>query len=201
MGISNESMTDSLHTLATWLAGEYENSAQAIAEPIWFVNLRLWYRPLAHRLEGNLAFFAEQANVLQLDQPYRQRIAVLEADQERLAIQYWAFRHPEQFRGAGTAGDRLSQITLADLEALPGCRLTVTVAPSLFRAELEPGSRCCFQYQGKTRQVVLGLEVSPNQLKSFDRGVDPETGDGLWGALMGPYQFIKCRDFSPELPL
>jgi hypothetical protein len=193
--------SQNLLTLARWLAGEYENRDQAIADPVWFVNLRLWYRPLPQRLEGKLAFFAEQANVLQIQNSYRQRIAVLHEQDAQIVVQYWAFQHPEHFRGAGQDGDRLSKITLQDLEPLPGCRLTVTFTGTIFRAEPAPNAKCCFQYEGQTRQVVLGFEVSPTQFLSFDRGVDPETGRSLWGALMGPYQFRKCQDFGQELPL
>lgn len=193
--------SSALLTLARWLAGEYENRDQAIADPIWFVNLRMWYRPLPHRLDGNLAFFAEQANILQLENAYRQRIAVLHEADSQLSVQYWAFRYPEQFRGAGRDGDRLASITLDDLEPLPGCRLIVTSTATTYRAEPEPDTQCCFQYDGATRQVVLGFEVSNTQFLSFDKGVDPETGRRIWGALMGPYRFTKCRDFASELPI
>lgn len=187
-------------TLAQWLAGEYENRDQAIADPVWFVNLRMWYRPLPHRLEGRLAFFAEQANALQVENAYRQRIAVLHDEEPQLSVQYWAFQHPEHFRGAGQERDRLAAVTVQDLVPLPGCRLIVTATGTAFRAEPEPGTRCCFQYDGQTRQVALGFEVSAMQFLSFDKGIDPETGRGIWGALMGPYQFKKCRDFCHELP-
>lgn len=196
-------MTESqqLLTLAQWLAGAYENRTQAIADPVWFVNLRMWYRPLPHRLDGQLAFFAEQANALQLENAYRQRIAVLHAEASQLFVQYWAFQHPEKFRGAGQAGELLATITLQDLEPLPGCRLTVNSTGTTFRADLEPGTKCCFQYDGQTRQVALGFEVSSTQFLSFDKGIDPETGRGIWGALMGPYQFEKTQTFAHELPL
>ncbi len=187
-------------TLARWMAGEYENQDQAKESPIWFVNLRLWYRPLPQRLAGNLALFAEQANILQLDRPYRQRIAMIQVDGDDLKLQYLAFRDPSQFVGAGANPDRLRSITMDTLETLPGCRLGVTLMGDRLKAELEPGLNCCFQYEGKTRQVVLGLEVSGDRLWSYDRGIDPDTGRSLWGAMMGPYEFRKCADFSSELP-
>ena len=62
-------------------------------------------------------------------------------------------------------------------------------------------SSCYFQYEGKTRQVILRFEVSAGRFVSYDRGVDPETGQSLWGAVLGPYEFNKCQDFAAELPL
>lgn len=189
-------------TLAQWLAGAFENQAQAQEQPIWFVHLRLWHRPLPQLFQGHLALFAEQANVLYLDQPYRQRIFLLqEKSPDQIQVQYLAFKHPEQFRGAGANPERLATIAPADVEELPGCRLTVTQENGIFKAQPQPGTRCCFQYEGKTRQVVLVFEISANQFRSYDRGVDPETGQALWGALMGPYEFSRCQNFAAELPL
>lgn len=190
-----------LPTVAQWLAGVFENRAQSMAQPAWFVHLRLWHRPLPHRLQGHLALFAEQANALFLDKPYRQRVLILqELSSERIQVQYLALKHPEQFCGAGANSEQLQSLGWDDLDWLPGCALTLTSQGNSFVAQPEPGDRCYFQYDGKTRQVVLGFEVTNSTFHSYDRGVDPETGQSLWGALMGPYDYAKCVDFAAELP-
>ncbi|HEY9664649.1 MAG TPA: chromophore lyase CpcT/CpeT [Allocoleopsis sp.] len=189
-----------LYTLANYLAGEFDNQAQAIDQPTWFVHLRLWHRPLPWKIDGNPALFAEQANVLYLDKPYRQRIVVLQpTDQpDRFRAQYYAFKQPDRVCGAGATPEVLKTLSLNDLELLPGCILTVTYANGTFKAEPEPDAKCCFQYNGQTRQVILGFEVSVDRFLSFDRGVEPETGKLLWGAIMGAYEFRKGQDFSQE---
>jgi hypothetical protein len=194
-------MTEStaVMTVAQWLAGEFENPTQAREQPIWFVHLRLWYRPVPHRLAGRIALFAEQAPILTPEQAYRQRILTLWASEAGIKGQYWALRHPDRWRTAGANGADLQSLRDDDLEELPGCCLTIQYQGDRARGELEPGARCCFDYAGQTRQVIVGFEVTPQRLLSFDRGVDPDTGRGLWGALMGPYEFDKCRDFSSEL--
>jgi hypothetical protein len=190
-------LSQSLSTLAQWLAGEYDNQAQAMDQPVWFVHLRLWHRPLPFQIEGNPALFAEQANALYLDQPYRQRVVVLKptANPRQLQAQYLAFKQPAQVKGAGANPDLLNGLSLADLEYLPGCALRVTEQDGRFKAEPEPESKCYFQYEGKTRQVILGFEASPDRFLSYDRGVEPETGKGLWGALMGAYEFQKRQQY------
>lgn len=204
-------MKSSLLDLASWLSGEFENRAQAIEQPSWFVHLRLWQRPLPHRIEGNLSLFAEQANALYLDQAYRQRVMVLSevAGTNQLQVQYLALKQSEKFCGAGANPSLLTQLTLTDLEWLPGCSLMVEQQNDTFHAQMRPGvgvasrneNRCRFNYQDKVGEVVLGFEVSNGRFCSYDRGVNPETGQSLWGALMGPYQFSKCQDFSREFPL
>lgn len=196
-------LSSALVTLAQWLAGEFENTAQSQEQPAWFVHLRLWHRPLPWRVDGNLALFAEQANVLYLDQPYRQRILVLQetASPNQLRVQYFAVPSPEQVRGAGANPALLQALNPADLEYLPGCELLVTCTPDTYTAKPPTGAKCCFQYNGEMRQVVLGFQAYSSRYLSYDRGVDPQTGQALWGAIMGAYDFQKCRDFATELPL
>lgn len=181
--------------LAGLMAGEFENGAQAMEQPAWFVHLRLWYRPLPIRVEGNIALFAEQGNVLG-DRPYRQRVAVLSEIGGDLRVEYWGFREPERFLGAGADGGLLAGVGVEDLERLPGCGLGVRAIADGFRGEADEGARCCFQYGGEVRQVVLGFEVGEGRFLSFDRGVDVETGRGIWGALMGAYEFRKVEGYG-----
>ena len=58
---------------------------------------------------------------------------------------------------------------------------------------------CSVTYQGTTFQVFLGFEATADGLQTYDKGIDPATGKGTWGALMGAYSFTKVRDFSSEL--
>lgn len=189
-----------IKTLAQCLAGEYDNQNQAQAQPVWFVPLRLWYRPLPHLIDGHLALFAEQANVLSLDCPYRQRVVILKRAGDRIQAQYLALKQPDQFQGAGADSQKLQKLDQAQLEVLSGCILDVVQQQKIFIAQLQPDAKCCFEYQGQQKQVVLGFEVGQHHLFSYDRGVDPKSGQGLWGALMGPYEFYKRKSFAQELP-
>lgn len=189
-------------TLATWLAGEFDNQHQALDRPAWFVHLRLWHRPLPHLVNNQFAFFAEQANALYLDNPYRQRVFILHSSpqSEAIQVQYYALKSPDQFVGCGASPDRLTQLTLSELTLLPGCVLDIHHHSKTFYASPPQGCRCFFEYLEQRREVVLGFEARVDQFFSADRGVDPETGSGLWGALMGAYEFQKIHDFSNTLP-
>lgn len=204
-------LTSELIALGQYLAGEFDNREQAIADPAWYVHLHLWQRPVPVELfsEPSLTLFAEQANILHRDRPYRPRIMQLRqlpdsGGSPQLEVQYFMFKDPSQFMGAGRQPSLLQQLNPAQVEPLPGCTLTVsqnrlTDGTYHFAASLPSGARCCFPYKGETRQVDLGFEASPTELFSFDKGIDPNTGKALWGAVLGPFHFTKRHDFSGEL--
>ncbi len=92
------------------------------------------------------------------------------------------------------------------MELLPTCTLNVTQQqsdPNNYQFSTSPASQepCRFSYQSETYQVFLGFDATPNEFKTYDKGIDPSTGKALWGAIMGPYRYTKRQDFSSELPI
>lgn len=198
-----------LIALARYMAGEFENSDQAIAEPAWYVHLRLWQRPIPLFVEDSLTLFAEQANYLYPDKAYRQRIIRLQDSSNpdsSIQAQYYAIEDPLAVKGGGCHPDLLNTLTVDRIQLLPTCKLNVTKrfldsGGYRFQASLPPNERCRFTYREETFQVFLGFEASSDSLLSYDKGIEPETGKALWGAIMGPYRFTKRQDFSAQLPL
>lgn len=184
--------------LTQWLAGEFENKTQALSQPAWFVNLKLWHRPLPFFIDGNYALFAEQAPALKLDQPYRQRVFVIQSamEDDSITIQYYAFQQPQQWRGSGKTPEKLNSLSLADLEQLPGCLLEVTATDNQFSAKPFPNTICQFYAQEKLCEVELGFAVMEKEFFSYDKGIDPETKQPIWGALMSPYHFQKLHSYA-----
>ncbi len=183
MSISTKEMAQ----LCDWLPGWFDNHAQALAEPAWYVHLWLWQRVIPGRIQGQPALFIEQASALTPTQPYRQRVMVLAPDQ----VQYYACREPERWRGCGAQPERLTTLTEADITLLSGCVLAVQYDNGEFQASPAPGYTCEFVYNGQTRRVVLGWRVNAQTFTCDDKGIDPCTGQALWGALMGSYRFQK----------
>ena len=191
-------ISSQLLQLTLWMAGEFSNREQSLDQPIWFVNLVWWQRPIPFNVLGSIAIFAEQANALILDRPYRQRILQFVESDGKIQVKYWGFKDPSAWLGAGKDRDRLNQITINDIEPLAGCLLDVTFANGCYKAEMPKDAKCCFQYMDESRQVILGFEVTAQEFWSGDRGVNPETGTAIWGAIMDFYKFKKIQDFSHE---
>lgn len=198
------SFSPQLVALAQYLAGEFHNQKQAIAEPVWYVHLRLWHRPVNLFSEDSITLFAEQANIINLDQPYRQRIMRLMPGPDfdaPLQVQYYMFKDPSAFIGAGLNPALLNKLTLDQLDILPGCILTVnqqTLAlnSDKFFATPPPNTCCSFTYLGNRVQVSLGFEASAGEFYSYDKGIDAVTGKATWGATMGPYRYIKLNQYK-----
>ncbi|BBC24938.1 chromophore lyase CpcT/CpeT [Pseudanabaena sp. ABRG5-3] len=197
--MSLTSISKELSTLTSWMAGEFSNREQSLDQPVWFVNLVWWQRPIPFNVLGSIAIFAEQANALILDRPYRQRILQFVENDGKIQVKYWGFKDPVAWTGAGRDRDRLNQITINDIEPLAGCLLDVSFTNGRYKAEMPKEAKCCFQYLNESRQVVLGFEVSVDEFWSGDRGVEPETGTAIWGAIMDFYKFKKIQDFSQEI--
>ncbi len=201
-------LTPELITLARYLAGEFDNQEQALADPVWYVHLRLWHRPVPIPLfPDSITLYAEQASVVNLSQPYRPRflrLSVAPEGSDNLEVQYYMPKNIKAFQGAGLHPEILQQIAPEQLEFLPGCKLSVTYSPprpqiDRFKAFPPEDCRCCFTVDGKQYQVKLGFEVTPEAFFSYDQGIDPATGRGIWGALLGPFQLIKQQDYSNEV--
>ena len=194
-----------LNTLATYLAGEFSNQQQATSQPAWYVNLRLWIRPVPIFTEDSITLFAEQANILQLDRPYRPRILRLR-NRKAIEVEFYMFKDLATAKGAGQNKDLIKQITPEKIEFLPNCTLKVSTqkldnGKYCFETTPITPEPCRVTYQGTTFQVFLGFKATADELQTFDKGIDPETGRGTWGALMGAYCFNKLQDFSGDLKL
>lgn len=202
-------ITQELITLASYLAGEFENRQQAMESPTWYVSQRLWQIPVNVALfpEPSLVLFAEQANILKIDRPYRQRIMQLRHSQQNpqaIEIQYYMPKDRDTICGAGRLPQLLRQLQAAQLELLPGCTLKVTGEELgfnnyRFKGFLPSESPCCFTYNGKKYQVELGFDATKENFLSYDKGIDFKTGKATWGALLGPYHFMKLKDFASEV--
>ena len=196
-----------LIALGSYLAGEFDNQQQALDRPIWYVHLRLWKRPVPLFTSDSITLFAEQASVVNLDKSYRPRLLRLQQNQTLpncLQVQYYMLKDIEAFQGAGRQPELLQQLSPERIELLPDCRLNVKVDKidaNSYHFSTSPATDrpCRFSYQGNTYQVYLGFEVTPDELKIYDKGIDPKTGKATWGALVAPFRFKKLQDFSAEL--
>lgn len=183
------------------MVGEFENKAQAAADPSWYVHLRLWQRPIPSLSNSDtFTMLLEQVSPISGKPPYRQRVLQLTEQSGQIQGEYFALKNPLQFRGAGTQPALLNAMTADDLVSLPNSTAKIQyqgvgAADYRFQAKLPEGKFCSFEYGGQRKYVYLGFDIEKKhsvlELKTYDKGINPDTGQGLWGALMGPFILLK----------
>lgn len=192
-------LTD-LYRLAELMAGVFNNQAQAQADPTWYVPLMVWQRPVA-LFSDSITLFLEQANPTINQSPYRQRVLRLSlTPAEGIRGQYYALKEPTQYQGGGQSPERLQSLDADALMALPSCWVSVSPGHGVGdtreqKFEARPQDRCTFTYRAQTICIELGFDIYQTaditHLLSYEKGVDPQTGRATWGALMGPFDFVK----------
>jgi hypothetical protein len=192
-------LSTELTILGNYLSGEFSNQKQALAQPAWFVNLHLWFRPVSLFTENSITLFTEQAAIVNFNQPYRPRLLRLRQpnQSEKITVEYYKFKDMTAFVGSGQNPKKLEILTVEDIEKLThlGCSLTVEINQTnvkayQFKAIPNCHEPCCFTHQNQTYKIALGFEVNEREYISYEKGINPETGKTTWG-LMGAYCFEK----------
>ncbi|HEY9890145.1 MAG TPA: chromophore lyase CpcT/CpeT [Candidatus Obscuribacterales bacterium] len=198
--------------LSRCLAGIFQNREQALAEPAWYVHIRLWSCPIPLFREDSATFFIEQASAAYPQPPYRQRVLRLRSQATGLTAEYYALQEPTAFQGAAQEQERLQGLMITQLQPLVKSQLKITaqLQPDTCRFEARqlPGERCEFTVNGETKFVELAFDaIAPtagSQAEAafwmYDKGIDPNTGKATWGALNGPFKLKKVEDWSALLP-
>jgi CpeT/CpcT family (DUF1001) len=185
--------------LGDWLSGVYDNREQAIDAPVWYVHLRAWWRIVPLFESDSVVLFGEQANILQVGSPYRQRLLRLCEREGKLCGAFYSFIEPGLVLGAGGDEAIAARVLSAEIVALETGVLNIQQVGDRFSLTPRQGEVCAFRFpergEEKVGRVELGLEVRLKGYDSYDKGLNLETGQPIWGAIMGPYRFTKRDNF------
>ena len=177
-----------LDAAAALMAGHFDSSAQAAADPD-YLSIRLVMVPIWPGRDDARWFYVEQATAGAPGKPYRQRVYRLsDAGGGELASEVFLVERPERFvRGWETGA--LAGLTEAELEARPGCTVYLTPEGDGFRGGTR-GHHCVSNLRGAA-WATAEVELGPDGLRSWDRGFDA-AGVQVWGAVRGPYAFRRA---------
>ncbi len=186
-------------TLARWMAADFSNQAQAFENPPFFAHIRVCMRPLPPGLLPGISLFVEQAYDFELNQPYRVRVLELLQQGDGIAIQNYTLREEQPYYGASRDLERLQRLTADQLVLLSGCNMLVEWTGQSFKGYVEPGKACIVVRKGKTTYLDSEFEIDADKFISHDRGRDPETDEHVWGAVAGPFHFVRWASFADEI--
>lgn len=188
-------------TLARWLAADFSNQKQAFENPPLFAHIRVCMRPLPYKLLNGLSLFVEQAYDMTLNQPYRVRILKLVPSEDHIDIQNYTIDQEAEFYGGSREPQRLENLKTEHIKKLPGCKLITKWTGKSFKGEVEPGKTCMVVRQGKITYLKSYFEINEHKFISHDTGYDAENEKQVWGAIAGPFEFIRWASFADEVIL
>lgn len=187
-------------TLARWLAADFSNQAQAMENPPFFAHIRVCMRPLPWSLLNGLSLYVEQAYDYELHIPYRVRVLQLVTVADHIEILNYMVEDEAEFYGAARQKERLAALTADRLRLLPGCNMIVTWDGHSFHGKVVPGKQCLVERRGKKTYLDSEFTINEREFISLDRGRDPETDAQVWGAIAGPFRFVRVQSFADEVP-
>jgi CpeT protein len=174
--------------VAAWLAGTFSNRDQAMADPVWYSPVTLWYVRLPSLFEQGIGFFAEQVNQHTPQQYYRSR--VVQVLEDPLRLENYKLRHQSAWAGAAQDPAKLAQLSPADLELLIDCTIGLTDHEDHFRGQMSPGHPCRLNPEDPVA-IEIGFDLYPDRFLTLDRGIEIATGKQTWGSRFGPYDYRK----------
>jgi hypothetical protein len=193
-----------LYRMARYWAGDFSNREQAWENPPFFSHIQVCYRPLPWSVLEGFGFYLEQAYAGFLEDPYRTAVLQLTANgsesEVEIRVRNYQLHEPQKWLGSARQHpERLAELTSADLVYLAGCDLIVRPEGDRFVGEIEPGKGCCVARKGQNTYLHTTMVLSETGFLGHDRGFDPQTHEQVWGAIAGPFEFVKLMDLADGL--
>jgi CpeT protein len=193
-------MSDSI-LLAQWMAGDFSNRQQSIAEPQHYAHIRIFFRPLPFEFFNAIGFYSEQVYDYDLWSPYRQGVHRLVDRGEDAYIENYSLKDAMLYAGAAREPAILNTITHDCLERRCNCSMIFSVDGEMFRGRVEPGNKCLIERNGVMTYLISDVEITETTWVSLDKGMDINTHEKLWGSAFGMLKFEKVTSFADEINL
>ncbi len=190
---------DLMLTLARWIAGDFSNQKQALADSRNYAHIRVFFRPLPWDFFSGIGFYSEQAYDHDLWTPYRQGVHRFINQGEQIYIENYGLKDPILYAGSGRELNILKTITPDCIERRYNCSMVFQREGDLFRGKVE--GNCCFiEKNGKQTYLVSDIELTETTFVSLDRGMDVTTNEQVWGSTAGHLKFEKRQSYASEVP-
>lgn len=189
-----------LSELARLMAGDFSNRQQSDDDPQNYAHIRIFFRPLPWDFFSGIGFYSEQVYDYDIWTPYRQGVHRLIDRGDHIYIENYSLKEAENFAGAGHNREILLTIPSDGIERRYNCSMEFRKEGAIFRGRVEPGNKCFSYRTGVKTYLVSHVELTETTWVSWDRGMDLNTHEHIWGSAIGPLKFKKTASFATELP-
>jgi len=118
---------------------------------------------------------------------------------EDIYIENYSLQNPMFYAGAGRELSILRSIKPDKIDRRYHCSMIFQRRGNLFRGRVE-GNSCFIEKYGKKTYLVSDVELTENTFVSFDRGLDVDNHEQVWGSRAGALKFVKIENFAAEVP-
>lgn len=189
-----------LNELARLMAGDFSNRQQSDADPKNYAHIRVLFRPLPWKFFSGIGFYSEQVYDYDLWSPYRQGVHLLIDKGDHVYIENYSLKDAENYAGSGHNRDILLTIPPDCIQRRHNCSMIFRKEENMFRGSVEPGNKCLIHRNGVDTYLVSSVELTETTWISWDRGMNVENHQHIWGSAIGPLKFTKRESFADELP-
>lgn len=177
--------------LTAWMTGSFSTAAQAASDDRFFA-IQLEMAHIWPTRTDGYWLYVEQALATKLEEPYRQRVyRVTAQDNGRFASEIYMLPEPQRWIGAWRSAEPWAMLDPEQLEPKAGCTVFLTrQADGSFVGGTE-GSGCQSELRGAS-YATSEVHLNAEQLVSLDRGYDA-TGTQVWGSTVGGYIFTRVK--------
>lgn len=189
-----------LYELACLMAGDFCNRQQSQVDPKTYAHIRIFFRPLPWEFFSGIGFYSEQVYDYDLWSPYRQGVHRLVDRGDHIYIENYSLQDAELYAGSGHNRDILLTIPPKAIARRKNCSMVFTKVGEIFQGRVEPGNNCLIERKGVQTYLVSEVELTETTWVSWDRGMDINTHQQIWGSAAGPLKFKKRESFANEIP-
>ncbi|NES65784.1 MAG: chorismate-binding protein, partial [Okeania sp. SIO2D1] len=106
----NQTKSNNIITLASWMAGGFSNQKQASTNRVLYAHIHVYFRPLPYQFFSGIGFYSEQVYDYDLWSPYRQGVHKLIDKGDHIYIENYRLKDPILYAGAARELDILHTI-------------------------------------------------------------------------------------------
>lgn len=179
---------EDMETLAQWLSGTFSNSLQSTKDSS-YMDLRLQVKRVWPERSDGYWFLYDQSSSATPELPLIQRVYhVRRVEENMIEGRLFAWKNPQSVVGALADSSITADKTPLDLIQKRGCEIYLQLDGFAFTGGTH-GTACAGDSEGASYSTKV-VSISSKRIESWDRGFGAD-GSQKWGAVQGPYVFIR----------
>lgn len=181
---------EDLDTLARWLSGSFSSERQSKFDTSYY-HVELHMNRIWRTRNDGIWMIVEQAMAASAQAPYRQRVyRIRRVEENMIEIEIYTWKDPKRVIGAWKDSAMLADLSPSDLMLRRGCEVYLQRDEFKFFGSTH-STACSSDIRGAS-YATSEVNIAEKLLTSWDRGFTAD-GQQVWGAVKGPYYFLRQK--------